>query len=143
MKIVIELVENSSIKQHEMIREDHLKELIREIEKDGFINNPIIVDKKTRVILDGHHRFNAIKFLGLALSPVYLCDYKSEDIKIGSWRKGEKVTKEMVIEAGLSGKLLEPKTSKHSIPNRPVGMRIPLKSLEGDGSREAALLYYK
>jgi ParB-like chromosome segregation protein Spo0J len=50
-----------------------LRKLIKEIKKDGFINNPIIVDRNTRIILDGHHRFNAIKFLGLALSPVYLC----------------------------------------------------------------------
>jgi len=73
MKTKFEIVENSSIKQHETVRKNHLRKLIREIQKDGFINNPIIVDKNTRIILDGHHRFNAIKFLGLALSPVYLC----------------------------------------------------------------------
>ncbi|MFA5747099.1 MAG: ParB N-terminal domain-containing protein [Candidatus Paceibacterota bacterium] len=73
MKIQIEIVENGSIKEHELIRKAHLRKLIKEIKKDGFINNPIIVDRNTRIILDGHHRFNAIKFLGLALSPVYLC----------------------------------------------------------------------
>jgi len=73
MEAEIKIVKTSSLKQHEMIREDHLKELIEEIKKDGFINDPMIVDRNTKIILDGHHRFNAIKFLGLALSPVYLC----------------------------------------------------------------------
>jgi ParB-like chromosome segregation protein Spo0J len=73
METKIEMIEIGSLKQHEMIREDHLKELIEEIGKDGYINDPIIVDKNTKVILDGHHRFNAIKFFGLAFSPVYLC----------------------------------------------------------------------
>ena len=73
MKTKFEIVKNSFLKEHEMVREGHLKELIKEIAKDGYISDPIIVDINTKIILDGHHRFNAIKFLGLALAPVYLC----------------------------------------------------------------------
>jgi len=48
---------------------------------------------------------------------------------VSSWRKGEKITKKLVIEAGLTGKLLKPKTSKHFIPNRPLEIKIPLYKL--------------
>jgi ParB-like chromosome segregation protein Spo0J len=73
MKIKFEIIKNSSLREHEMVSRVHLKELIKEIARDGYISDPIIVDKNTKIILDGHHRFNAIKFLGLALAPVYLC----------------------------------------------------------------------
>jgi ParB-like chromosome segregation protein Spo0J len=69
----IKIIKNNLIKQHEHIIKTHLLEITREIKQDGFVRNPIIVDKNTMIILDGHHRFNAIKSLGLTSSPVYLC----------------------------------------------------------------------
>lgn len=125
----VKIIKNNLIKQHEHIRKSHLLKLIREIKHDGFIRNPIIVDKNTMIILDGHHRFNAIKSLGLTSSPVHLCDYNNKKITVSAWRCGEKVTKKLVIEAGLSGKLLKPKTSKHFIPNRPLEIKTPLNKL--------------
>ncbi len=73
MTVKIKLIKNNLLKQHEMIRKNHLDNLLRQISNDGYLNNPIIVDKNTMIILDGHHRFNAIKLLKLSLSPVYLC----------------------------------------------------------------------
>jgi hypothetical protein len=118
------------LKQHEMIIGCHLAKLMGEMEDDGFISDPVIVDRDTMVILDGHHRFNILKKLGLRLCPVCLVDYKNDAaITVDCWRDGEKITKEEVLSAGLSGKLLEPKTSKHNIPNRPVSMRFAFDEL--------------
>jgi len=39
------------------------------------------------------------------------------------------VTKEDVVKAGLSGELMAPKTSRHSIPQRPRGLHILLGKL--------------
>lgn len=126
----ITIIQNNLLKQHERIRKSHLRELFSQIQKDGFISDPIVVDKNTMIILDGHHRFNAVKLLGLTSSPVYLVDYRSKKIKVASWRKGgERVTKKLVINAGISGKLLRPKTSKHFIPERPVGIKTSLSKL--------------
>jgi len=125
----IKIIKNNLIKQHEQIRKSHLFDLIKEIKHDGFIRNPIIVDKNTMIILDGHHRFNAIKSIGLTSSPVYLVDYNNKKITVSAWRNGEKVTKKLVVEAGLSGKLLKPKTSKHYIPDSPLEINILLKNL--------------
>ena len=69
----ITIVNNNLLKQHEQIRKRHVQALLTQIKHDGYLNNPLIVDKKTMVILDGHHRFNALKSLGMASSPVYLC----------------------------------------------------------------------
>lgn len=73
MKPSIKIVNNRLLKQHEKIRTGHLNKLQKKIAADGCITDPIIVDKNTMVILDGHHRFNAIKRLGLTHSPVFLC----------------------------------------------------------------------
>ncbi len=72
MKSYVKIVDISLIKQHEQIRKAHLKEIKAQIEADGFIDDPIIVDKNTMIILDGHHRFNALKLLGLHAIPVFL-----------------------------------------------------------------------
>lgn len=81
------------------------------------------------VILDGHHRFNAIKLLGLRFSPVCMVDYDSQDITVTSWREGEAVDKAMVIDAGLSGKRMQPKTSRHSIIGGQVKFKVLLDEL--------------
>ena len=47
-----------------------------------------------------------------------------------AWREGETVTKDMVINAGLSGNLLRIKTSRHTVPDRPEDINIPLELLK-------------
>ncbi|MCK5591201.1 MAG: ParB N-terminal domain-containing protein [Candidatus Pacebacteria bacterium] len=129
MKTKYTIIKNNLIKEHEEINKEHLQKLLAEIKQDGFINDPIIVDKNTMILLDGHHRLNVVKILGLTLVPVYLIDYQNKEIRVHSWRKGIKVTKEMVVSAGLTGKLLQAKTSKHLIPKKPTGLKIPLTTL--------------
>ena len=117
------------LKEHEEVSLDHLIQLKQEIEKDGFLKNPIIVDKNTNIILDGHHRFNSLKQLNCTKVLAYLVNYNSPEIKVRNWRRGEKVMKKDVIKAGLTGKKLPSKTSRHIIPNRPLNLNIPLKDL--------------
>ena len=69
----IQLISNHLLKQHEQIRKRHVQMLLKQIQHDGYLNNPLIVDKKTMIILDGHRRYNALKSLGMASSPVYFC----------------------------------------------------------------------
>ena len=85
------------------------------IKSDKVLKKPIIVDKNTNVVLDGHHRLIALKELGCKKIPVIFVNYGSRKIKVFSWRKGEKVTKGIVLRAAFSGKKLPPKTSKHMI----------------------------
>lgn len=73
MKTNIKLIDLSVLKQHERTNRKHVLELIEQIESDGHVKDPIIVDKNTMIILDGHHRFNALKWLGLKRVPVFLC----------------------------------------------------------------------
>ena len=107
--------EIETLREHEEIRPDYLEELKKEIVLDGKLKMPICIDKKTCIILDGHHRLHALKRLGCKRIPVVLVDYQSPEIKVIPWRAGETITKEKIIDIALSGKRMPSKTSKHMI----------------------------
>jgi hypothetical protein len=111
----VEIVEINKLKEHEEIDTNHLKKLIKEIKSYKILKRPIVVDKNTNIILDGAHRFNALKALGCKKIPAVLVNYRSPKIKVMSWRKGEKIDKKDVIIAGVTGNKMPPKTSKHMI----------------------------
>jgi hypothetical protein len=111
----VTLIELEKLRPHEKVDLQHLKELRDEIKSDRVLKFAIAVDKDTNIILDGHHRFNALKELGCKRIPVVFVDYHSPHVTVRAWRNGGKVTKEMVIEAGLSNNKLPPKTSKHMV----------------------------
>ena len=111
----IYLVDLEELKEHEEIRPDYLEELKNEILSDGILKMPIAVDKKTYIILDGHHRLHALKKIGCKRIPVILFDYQSPEIEVLPHREGERVNKEMIIQIALAGRRMPPKTSKHMI----------------------------
>jgi len=103
------------LKEHEEIRPDYCEALKNEILTDGILKMPIAIDKNTYIILDGHHRLQALKRIGCTRIPCVLVDYQSPQIKVIPWREGEHITKEIVIETALSGRKMASKTSKHMI----------------------------
>lgn len=103
------------LKEHEYPEPSHLKRLLEEMRSGGVLRRPIAVDKNTNVILDGHSRFNCLKLLGCKIVPAYLFDYGMPEIIVRPYRRGEKISKDDVITAGLTGKKLPPKSSKHMV----------------------------
>jgi len=107
--------EIEELKEHEEIRPDYLEALKNEILADGILKMPICIDKETCIILDGHHRLQALKRIGCKKIPCVLVDYQSENISVIPWREGETITKETIIDMALSGRKMSSKTSKHMI----------------------------
>ena len=64
------------------------------------------------MIFDGHHRYFALKELGLEKIPVTMINYFSDKIITD---KNDSLMKHDIIENALSGKLYEPKSTKHLI----------------------------
>jgi uncharacterized protein YqiB (DUF1249 family) len=112
---VFAIVDMSELKEHEKIDLKHLEKLKKRIELDGVLKMGIVADKMYNIIIDGHHRFTSLKKLGYRKIPVVFVDYYASEIIVRPWRDGMKVTKEMIVKAGLTGKKLPPKTSKHMI----------------------------
>lgn len=85
LKVTVEEVSRLYI--HEEIIPRILDWLVEKIKKDGVFKDPIIVDEKTRVVLDGMHRVAAVKELGFKYIPVCLVDYDSPSIKLYAWSR--------------------------------------------------------
>ncbi len=129
-KAKLAIVPIDKLKPHEKIDERHLECLMDIIVRDGVLIKPLLVDAKTMIILDGHHRYEILKRLGKRYVPVLLVDYDSDIVDVGSWRKDWTVSKELVRKAGLSGKLLPPKTSRHILKIKLPNVNMPLEKLE-------------
>ncbi|MDH5704237.1 MAG: transcriptional regulator, partial [Aigarchaeota archaeon] len=89
----------------------------------------IVIDAATRTILDGHHRHQALRSLGCMSIPAFAVDYSDPSIRVGRWRKGVAISKEDVLRASLSRKILPPKTSRHFFPFFPARVDTPLRAL--------------
>lgn len=99
------------IKTHEEIIENKLIETLESIMEEG-LNEPILVDEESRVVLDGHHRLKSFQILGIRSIPVREVNYFSEVVEL-ECRRGFEVEKEDVIEMGRSDRNFPAKTTKH------------------------------
>jgi hypothetical protein len=112
------------LRPHEKGSPLYLRLLTREILRDGVLRYPIVADEKTSVILDGMHRWLALKSIGYKSIPVLLVDvFQKPAIRVGRKRihqyvsdSVEEMTVERVISAGLNGQLMEPRTTRHFFP---------------------------
>jgi hypothetical protein len=126
------LVETVSLRGHEEVIPDNLETRTSKLLSKGFYK-PIIVDRRSMVILDGHHKWTAAKSLGLARVPVILVDYLvDEGVLVDVWPGcgRESITKTEVLEMGVSGDVFPPKTSRHTLPFKIPSISIPLSDLE-------------
>lgn len=104
-----------------------LKKLIGQIKKGGYVI-PVVVDKKHKILLDGHHRYAALKKLGYKKIPAYLVDYSR--VKVVTRRKNIDITREIVIKRALSGKPFPPKTTRHIYSKKWRTIHVALEKLE-------------
>lgn len=126
------LVETVSLRGHEEVIPDNLETRTSKLLRKGFYK-PIIVDRGSMVILDGHHKWTAAKSLGLARVPVILVDYLvDEGVLVDIWPDcgRESIAKTEVLEMGVSGDVFPPKTSRHTLPFKIPSISIPLSDLE-------------
>jgi len=105
------LLDISNLLSHENIVERRVASLSARILKDGFIKKAIAVDQSSFVVLDGHHRVEAARAIGLRRIPAIILDYSSEKIVVTP----HSISKEDVIRAALEGRKFPPKTTKHMI----------------------------
>lgn len=120
----IALVPIDELKPHEQGSPIYLELLRDEILRDQMLEYPIIVDEKSRVILDGMHRWLVLKSLGYASIPVILVDaFQNPKIRVGRRRihryvsdSEEELPISEVIQAGTSGRLMKPRTTRHFFP---------------------------
>lgn len=138
-KLKVILLPIDELKPHEMGSPLYLELLRQEILRDGVLKYPIVADEKSRVILDGMHRWLALKSLGYKLVPTVLVDAShNPKIRVGRRRihrylnnDGEDISVAEVISAGLKGRLMKPRSTRHFFPFlKPQQINYPLKLLD-------------
>jgi hypothetical protein len=108
------LIEADRLTPHERVDDADVKRLSEEIRAEGAMHEPILVDRSTQVILDGHHRYHALQRLGCRLVPSYAVDYLEPTITVERWGSRELMDKQDLLRQALAGERYPIKTSQHS-----------------------------
>jgi|TARA_B110000881_G_C18556869_1_gene507457 hypothetical protein len=113
----VELVAIEWLRAHEETRPKKVRELAKITKKWGCYTKPLLVDRESGSILDGHHRHAVGHILNLVRLPVVLFDYLEDDsITVEPWPNCglETLTKQDIVEMSISDELYPPKTSRHT-----------------------------
>ncbi len=126
-----QLVRVADLKPHEQIFAERIPALRRRIVAAGAWEVPILVERTSGTIMDGHHRWTVARDLNLALVPAVLLDYSDPRLSLGSW-SDRVFTPADIIAAALSGRLMPQKSTRHRLdPSVPL-VDVPLSQLTGD-----------
>jgi hypothetical protein len=92
-------------------KKDILKNNLKYNNNDIIIST-IIICNESNLIIDGHHRYTALKELGYKKIPVTLINYFSNSIITD---ENDSLSKMEIINNSVSKKLYSPKTTKHLV----------------------------
>ena len=85
LRLDIAILDISALRPHEEVIPELRDYLVRSIKADRCVKNPVIVDERSLVVLDGVHRVAALQKLGIRRIPVCLVDYRNPAIRVLSW----------------------------------------------------------
>lgn len=128
----VQLIPIEVLKPHEQVIQKKVTQLEKMTMRWNAYTKPLLVDGATGTILDGHHRFEIAKRLGLQCLPCVVVDYLEDDsIALMLWPNSDRevITKQDVIDAGMSGDLMSPKTSRHLLSDDLPPISVPLSRL--------------
>jgi hypothetical protein len=112
--------------EHDSTRAKQLADAIFEL---GFWTVPIAIEHSMLAIMDGHHRFNAAKFLNLARVPCVLMDYGKSGVTLESWRSEWEVDVADIFLMVKTFKKFPMKTTRHLFNPNIKEISIPLDLL--------------
>ena len=111
-----EYVSIKSVFPHEKVilnRKNALKKYILSCDEYSILPS-IICCSKSKMIIDGHHRFNTLRELGYKTIPVTFIDYMDDSIRTHK-EKVKQLSKNVLIEKALKNSPFEPKSTIHEI----------------------------
>lgn len=113
----VQLVEVTNIIPIEAHDPDRVEELTAKITDEALWKVPVIIEGKDGMLLDGHHRLEVAKKLGLARIPALVVDY--DKIDVWSLRENEGIIVDQNIvrtHAAVEHQIYPYKTVKHKYP---------------------------
>ena len=115
LNIRVKEVSLSKLMPHEKVNYDEVNQIVNKskILKKYKIPLLIICDK-TNMIIDGHHRFEALKILGYKKIPIIYINYSSENIRCSNFIQ---ISKDDLINSALNKNYKKIKYSNHHVYN--------------------------
>jgi L-serine kinase (ADP) len=127
----IELIETDTLLHIEDYGRKKVEWLKNKITEEGFWTVPLKLDKEHHLVMDGQHRMEVAKAIGLKFVPCMLYTY--DEVNVWSLRSNHKVDQHSIIKRALSGDIYPYKTAKHSFPDSgDVTCCFSLEELKGD-----------
>jgi L-serine kinase (ADP) len=123
------LVPIDRLKIHERFDPTKIAALADRIRRAGVFANPIWVARDSWVILNGHHRVEALRRLGAKRIPAWVFDYESDAIHVERWKGGQPMAKSEVVERSASGRPFPPKSTRHRVNVELPPRSVPLNEL--------------
>lgn len=129
--LVVHLLPTTVLKPHEKHCPNNFQYWLEHIVKEKYWTRPLLVHKDTKIIMDGHHRYQIAKNLDLKYVPCVLTSYTNPYLKVYSYKDNSIIDNQLIIEAGQSGKLFDKKSTRHELQvNCIPQINIPLKVLQ-------------
>ena len=131
----VEVVPIAWLRPHEQVKPRNVDTLHEMTLRWSAYTKPLLVDRESGTILDGHHRHQVGIRIGLSRLPVIKVDYlEDESIELDIWPAStlESLTKQQVIDMALSENVFPPKTSRHRFSDHLPPIAVPLDLLRID-----------
>jgi hypothetical protein len=126
------LIPIKNLLPHEEIVPKRIDEILQEIKDTSGVPAPIVVAEGSWVVLDGHHRLEALRRLGAKRVPAWLVDYDDSAVSVEKWPDAKvrgSPTKKAIVARAKKGVLYPPKTSRHKISKTLPQRVTPLSDL--------------
>jgi len=132
----------NELRAHERIDESNIADLVALLRRTQLLSDPIWVSRGTSVILNGHHRVEALRRLGAERVPAWVLDYESDLVHLERWHPGPPISKGEVVRRAQEGRLFPPKTTRHrlllDLPARPTPLSALLPRVAAQASHSRA-----
>ncbi len=129
--LVVHLLPTAVLKPHEKHCPNNCQHWMKQIVSEQCWTCPLLVHKDTNIIMDGHHRYQIAKHLGLKYIPCILTSYSNPYLKVYSYKDNSIIDNQLIIEAGESGKLFDKKSTRHELQVTCIPqINIPLNALQ-------------
>ena len=129
IKRILNLVSVNDLVETEDHCAESAKKLAERMISIGFWTVPIAVESSMMAIMDGHHRLNASKYIGLTRVPCTIMSYEDGGVSLMSWRNDVVCTVVDIRRMVERGEKYPLKTTRHVFNPSIDEIKIPLEVL--------------
>ncbi|MET4036275.1 MULTISPECIES: hypothetical protein [unclassified Bradyrhizobium] len=119
----------TQLRPSEKINLERARMLVEKIADEGRWTRPILIEHRHSVIMDGHHRYFCARALDLSFLPCVLLSYDDPNLLVTYWSDRRPVPVDRIIQAGLTGDLMNFKTTRHQLLVPLSGCSVELEEL--------------